>query len=144
MVNNNTLLRNNCLGSSDVARPLAHHLSHAISSSSSSAFPIQTKKWADDTIYDTVFQTTDGYALILRVTLPHHDQPSPRMVLHGVTARHPWIDSQMKVVNYPPISSDLRWKQSNMKLGDAVYAVIRHFQLNPREYERERERIDMR
>jgi len=37
----------------------------------------------------------------------------------------------MKVIGYGPISSDQRWRSSNLKLGDAVYAVIHHFQLNP-------------
>jgi hypothetical protein len=55
------------------------------------------------------------------------------MALHGVHAQHNWIDTQMKVVGYSPISSDKQWKHSKMKLGDAVYAVIQHFQLNPRE-----------
>ena len=40
----------------------------------------------------------------------------------------------MKVIGYDPISSDQRWKMSNLKLGDAVYAVIHHFQLSPREF----------
>ena len=40
----------------------------------------------------------------------------------------------MKVIGYDPISSDQRWKTSNLKLGDAVYAVIHHFQLSPREF----------
>jgi len=88
----------------------------------------------DDTIYETVFQTTNGYALILRVTLPHNVFRTPTMALHGVQAQHNWIDAQMKVVGYSPISSDKQWKHSKMKLGDAVYAVIQHFQLNPREY----------
>ena len=87
----------------------------------------------DETIYDTVFQTTNGYALILRVTLPHDVHQPPTMALHGVNARHNWIDAKMKVVGYSPISSGFQWKQSKMKLGDAVYAVILHFQVNPRE-----------
>eukprot|EP00956_Cyclotella_meneghiniana_P011700 scaffold16470_cov61-Cyclotella_meneghiniana.AAC.11 len=37
----------------------------------------------------------------------------------------------MKVIGYPPIASDPSWNASNITLGDAVYAVIHHFQLNP-------------
>lgn len=37
----------------------------------------------------------------------------------------------MKVIGYSPISSDERWRASNLKLGDAVFAVIHHFQLTP-------------
>eukprot|EP00956_Cyclotella_meneghiniana_P014398 scaffold21538_cov41-Cyclotella_meneghiniana.AAC.11 len=37
----------------------------------------------------------------------------------------------MKVIGYPPIVSDPSWNSSNITLGDAVYAVIHHFQLNP-------------
>ena len=37
----------------------------------------------------------------------------------------------MKVIGYPPIISEHSWTNSNLKLGDAVYAVIHHFQLNP-------------
>ena len=49
-------------------------------------------------------------------------------------ATHDWLDIRMKVIGYDPISSDQRWKMSNLKLGDAVYAVIHHFQLSPREF----------
>ena len=85
------------------------------------------------TIYDTVFQTTNGFALILRVCLPL-DNRVPILTLHGVKATHDWLDIRMKVIGYDPISSDQRWKMSNLKLGDAVYAVIHHFQLSPREF----------
>lgn len=88
----------------------------------------------DDTIYDTVFQTTNGFALILRVYLPADVGRAPSMTLHGVRASHNWLDIRMKVIGYGPISSDQRWKASNLKLGDAVYAVIHHFQLTPREF----------
>ena len=37
----------------------------------------------------------------------------------------------MKVIGYPPLLSEHSWTNSNLKLGDAVYAVIHHFQLNP-------------
>ena len=87
----------------------------------------------DGTIYDTVFQTTNGFALILRVYLPLDLSRAPTMTLHGVRASHNWLDIRMKVIGYTPISTDQRWKSSNLKLGDAVYAVIHHFQLTPRE-----------
>ena len=87
----------------------------------------------DGTIYDTVFQTTNGFALILRVYLPLDPSRAPTMTLHGVRASHNWLDIRMKVIGYTPISTDQRWKSSNLKLGDAVYAVIHHFQLTPRE-----------
>ena len=54
------------------------------------------------------------------------------MTLHGVRASHNWLDIRMKVIGYGPISSDQHWRGSNLKLGDAVYAVIHHFQLTPR------------
>jgi hypothetical protein len=84
----------------------------------------------DDTIYDTVFQTTSGFALIIRVYLPVHTT-APSFTLHGVRATHDWLDIRMKVIGYSPILSDASWKTSNLRLGDAVYAVIHHFQLNP-------------
>lgn len=84
----------------------------------------------DDTIYDTVFQTTSGFALIIRVYLPLNPT-APSFTLHGVRATHDWLDIRMKVIGYSPILSDTSWKTSNLKLGDAVYAVIHHFQLNP-------------
>ena len=86
---------------------------------------------SDDTIYDTVFQTTSGFALIVRVYLPQNPSTTPTFTLHGVRATHDWIDIRMKVIGYPPIASDHSWRSSNLKLGDAVYAVIHHFQLNP-------------
>eukprot|EP00585_Thalassiosira_rotula_P005174 CAMPEP_0196160832 /NCGR_PEP_ID=MMETSP0910-20130528/47029_1 /TAXON_ID=49265 /ORGANISM="Thalassiosira rotula, Strain GSO102" /LENGTH=297 /DNA_ID=CAMNT_0041425773 /DNA_START=471 /DNA_END=1364 /DNA_ORIENTATION=- len=53
------------------------------------------------------------------------------MTLHGVRASHNWLDIRMKVIGYAPISSDQSWRSSNLKLGDAVYTVIHHFQLTP-------------
>ena len=53
------------------------------------------------------------------------------MTLHGVRASHDWLDIRMKVIGYDPISSDQAWKQANIKLGDAVYSVIHHLQINP-------------
>jgi hypothetical protein len=84
----------------------------------------------DDTIFDTVFQTTTGFALIIRVYLPIN-AAVPSFTLHGVRATHDWLDIRMKVIGYSPIISDASWKTSNLRLGDAVYAVIHHFQLNP-------------
>jgi len=93
----------------------------------------------DDSTYDTVFQTTAGDALILRVSLP--DVPSnvyptpplraPFMTLVGLSARHSWVDSRMKVVGYLPIQNDDAWRNSKMLLAEAVNAVVRQFQLQP-------------
>jgi hypothetical protein len=62
--------------------------------------------------------------------MPTNPAP-PSMTLHGVRASHEWLDIRMKVIGYAPISSDETWKSSNLKLGEAVYAVIHHLQLNP-------------
>ena len=51
----------------------------------------------DGTTYDTVFQTTNGFALILRVYLPQDNNRAPSMTLHGVRASHNWLDIRMKV-----------------------------------------------
>ena len=93
--------------------------------------PSTRKVSTDDTIYDTVFQTTDGFALIVRVYLPIDSAKAPQMTLHGVIASHSWLDIRMKVIGYKPISSDKSWQSSKLKLGDAVYAVIHHLQLHP-------------
>lgn len=93
--------------------------------------PSTRKVSTDDTIYDTVFQTTDGFALIVRVYLPIDSTKAPQMSLHGVIASHSWLDIRMKVIGYKPISSDKSWQSSKLKLGDAVYAVIHHLQLHP-------------
>mmetsp|Transcript_22411 Transcript_22411/g.44783 ORF Transcript_22411/g.44783 Transcript_22411/m.44783 type:complete len:383 (+) Transcript_22411:109-1257(+) len=85
----------------------------------------------DDTTYDTVFQTTNGFALIIRVYLPTDSGRAPSMTLHGVRASHDWLDIRMKVIGYEPIASDQLWRQCCIKLGDAIFTVIRHFQLNP-------------
>merc|ERR1712194_646450 len=75
---------------------------------------------------------TNGFALIARVYVPADIiSRAPTFMLHGVRASHNWLDIRMKVIGYAPISSDQSWRSSNMKLGDAVYAVIHHFQLNP-------------
>mmetsp|Transcript_17996 Transcript_17996/g.27863 ORF Transcript_17996/g.27863 Transcript_17996/m.27863 type:complete len:385 (+) Transcript_17996:49-1203(+) len=91
---------------------------------------------ADDTTYDTVFQTTKGDTLILRVNVPLSSSFSsfcPAMTLAGVNARHPWIDSRMRVIGYNPLESEASWKASNLTLGQAVHAVVKHIQLNPPE-----------
>jgi hypothetical protein len=91
---------------------------------------------ADDTIYDTVFQTKDGVALILRISFPllqHDSFPTrpPQMTLVGVKAMHDWLDSRMCIIGYPATQSDVAWQQSRLLLGTAVYEVVRHLQVNP-------------
>mmetsp|Transcript_35287 Transcript_35287/g.80659 ORF Transcript_35287/g.80659 Transcript_35287/m.80659 type:complete len:388 (-) Transcript_35287:295-1458(-) len=93
--------------------------------------PSTRKVSNNDTMYDTVFQTTNGFALILRVYVPSDGRTSPTMHMHGVRASHLWLDIRMKVIGYSPVSSDQAWRNANLKLGDAVYAVIHHFQLTP-------------
>ncbi|KAL7497950.1 hypothetical protein ACHAWT_005849 [Skeletonema menzelii] len=93
--------------------------------------PSTRKVSTDDTMYDTVFQTTNGFALILRIYVPADNKKAPQMTLHGVIASHSWLDIRMRVIGYAPISSDQSWRYSKLKLGDAVYAVIHHFQLQP-------------
>jgi len=93
--------------------------------------PSTRKASADDTLYDTVFQTTNGFALMLRVYVPTDNTNAPQMTLYGVIASHSWLDIRMRVIGYAPISSDQSWRSSKLKLGDAVYAVIHHFQLQP-------------
>jgi ESCRT-I complex subunit VPS37 len=57
------------------------------------------------------------------------------MTLAGVRVKHPWVDSSngrsMRIVGYPPIQSEKSWKESNILLGAAVHAVVKHLQLNP-------------
>ncbi|KAG7356766.1 Modifier of rudimentary Modr protein [Nitzschia inconspicua] len=92
---------------------------------------------SDDTTYDTVFQTTSGDTLILRVNVPLQSSFAefcPAMTLAGVKVRHPWVDSSgrsMRITGYDPIQSEQSWKESRIKLGDAVHAVVKHLQLNP-------------
>ena len=93
--------------------------------------PSTRKVSADDTTYDTVFQTTNGFALIVRVYVPADNTKAPQMTLNGVIASHNWLDIRMRVIGYAPILSDQSWRSSKLKLGDAVYAVIHHFQLHP-------------
>lgn len=92
---------------------------------------------ADDTTYDTVFQTTKGDTLILRVHVPLMSSFAtfcPAMTLAGVRVRHPWIDlERMRVTGYDPIQSESNWKNSGLLLGAAVHDVVKHLQLNPPE-----------
>mmetsp|Transcript_33124 Transcript_33124/g.54690 ORF Transcript_33124/g.54690 Transcript_33124/m.54690 type:complete len:389 (-) Transcript_33124:318-1484(-) len=85
----------------------------------------------DDTTYDTVFQTTSGEALILRVHLPSSYSSPPQMTLVGCKATHPWLDARMKLVGYAPLQSEAAWKSSRLLLGQAVHEVVKHLQLNP-------------
>lgn len=97
-------------------------------------FRLATK---DDTTYDTVFQTTKGDTLILRVNVPLGSSFAafcPVMTLVGVKVRHPWIDnnsSAMRVTGYDPIQSEQAWNESKLLLGEAVHEVVKNFQLNP-------------
>lgn len=84
----------------------------------------------DDSTYDTVFQTTAGDALILRVHLDPANR-APAMTLVGVRATHPWLDDRMRVVGYRNIQSDQTWQNCRMLLGAAVHEVVKHFQLQP-------------
>jgi len=92
---------------------------------------------SDDTTYDTVFQTTKGNTLILRVNIPLGSSFAafcPAMTLVGVKVRHPWIrdaSSTMRVTGYGPTESEEAWKDSKLLLGTAVHDVVKHFQLNP-------------
>jgi ESCRT-I complex subunit VPS37 len=92
-----------------------------------------------------VFSTVTGDTLILRIHLapcPQHPYAgsgaatqvrAPAMTLAGVTARHPWLDRQMRVIGYPAITSDQAWKDSRLLLGTAVKEVIQHLQIAPPE-----------
>lgn len=89
----------------------------------------------DDSTYDTVFQTKDSNALIVRVFIPQGDRTTickaPAMSLVGIKATHPWLDDRMRVVGYGPISSDAEFRNSRLLLAQVVNAVVQHFQLNP-------------
>lgn len=74
--------------------------------------------------------------MILRVNVPLQSSFvafCPAMTLAGVKVRHPWVDSnnRMRIIGYDPIQSEKAWKESNIRLGDAVHAVVKHLQLNP-------------
>jgi hypothetical protein len=81
----------------------------------------------------------DHWTLIVRVHLPPPSSassryvPTPQLTLAGIKARHGWLDSRMRVVGYPPISSDAQWRESRILLGTAVLQVIQHLQLHPPE-----------
>jgi hypothetical protein len=86
----------------------------------------------NDTTYDTVFQTRDQNALILRVHMASSLAiAAPKMTLVGVRAVHPWIDSKMRVVGYPRIQSDKAFVSSGILLAQAVNDVVKQLQLNP-------------
>lgn len=88
---------------------------------------------ADDSTYDTVFQTTKGDTLIVRVHLPQSGTKAkaPAMTMAGVKAKHPWLDSRMRVTGYSAIASDDAWRNSRLLLGQAVHEVVKHLQLEP-------------
>lgn len=89
----------------------------------------------DDSTFDTVFQSVTGDTLILRVHWPPTASGMivrpPAMTLAGVEARHPWIDSRMRITGYDPIQTSDAWIDANIHLGVAVHTVIQHLQLNP-------------
>jgi len=93
--------------------------------------------FTDDTTYDTVFQTTQGDTLILRVHVPLASSFAsfcPAMTLAGARVRHKWVqDRTMKIIGYEPIESERSWKASGLSLGQVVHAVVKHLQLNPPE-----------
>lgn len=99
-----------------------------------SHFTLLATTTKDDSTYDTVFQTTSGDALILRVHFPpsltDNGRP-PQMTLVGVKATHPWLDRNMKIVGYSAIQSDASWREARTLLGVAVTEVVTHLQLNP-------------
>jgi len=88
---------------------------------------------ADDSTYDTVFQTTKGDTLIVRIHLPQSGNriKAPAMTMAGVKAKHPWLDSRMRITGYSPIANDDAWRNSRLLLGQAVDEVVKHLQLEP-------------
>jgi len=94
---------------------------------------------SDDTTYDTVFQTTQGDTLIIRVHVPLSSSFAsfcPAMTLAGVRVRHDWVEDggrSMRITGYEPIQDEQHWKKSGLSLGQAVHAVVQHLQLNPPE-----------
>lgn len=83
--------------------------------------------------YDTVFQTTDRHTLLLRVHMPSGSLTisAPKMTLVGIRAVHPWVDSKMRVIGYPPIRNDSEFANSGLLLSQAVNAVVQQFQMHP-------------
>jgi ESCRT-I complex subunit VPS37 len=53
------------------------------------------------------------------------------MTMAGVRAKHPWLDSRMRIIGYAPIRDDMVWRDSRMLLGQAVHEVVKHLQLEP-------------
>jgi len=49
----------------------------------------------------------------------------------GVKGVHPWLNDQMTVKGYGPISTDTEFHNSRLLLSQVVNAVVTHFQLNP-------------
>ena len=96
-------------------------------------YPFLFTLLSDDTTHDTVFQTTKGDTLILRVHMPLGSSLTlcPAMSLAGVKARHEWLDSRMKIVGYDPIKSENAWRRSGLSLGQGVHAVVKQLQLYP-------------
>jgi len=110
-------------------RPQIAHAAHLESYLNDPTLKPSTRNvGSDDSTHDTVFQTKDAHALILRV---HFKHASPMMTLVGVTATHPWIDNRMRVTGYAAVQSDRAWLASGLTLGKAVNAVVKHFQLYP-------------
>jgi hypothetical protein len=101
------------------------------------SFPFHSFCNKDDTTYDTVFQTTKGDTLILRVNVPLTSSFAfmcPAMTLAGVRVSHPWVESErMRVTGYTPLQSEQNWQSSSLLLGAAVHEVVKHLQLNPPE-----------
>lgn len=73
--------------------------------------------------------------MIVRVHLPQSGNraKAPAMTMAGVKARHPWLDSRMRITGYPAIKDDNAWKDARMLLGQAVHEVVKHLQLEPPE-----------
>jgi len=90
---------------------------------------------SDDATHDTVFQTTQGQNLMLRVHMPQSSSAHvfPAMSLAGVRGRHAWCDSSMRITGYAPIQNAATWRNSGLKLGAAVHAVVKQLQVYPPE-----------
>lgn len=95
----------------------------------------RVSRGADDTTYDTAFQTVSGVALFLRVHLPQREGAVPLMFLWGIKATHAWLREEgltNRVIGYDPIAStDQHWQSCNILLGKAVNDVVKYFQINP-------------
>lgn len=94
--------------------------------------PSTRKVSNDDSTYDTVFQTKNANALIVRVHFTDVNQ-RPKMTLVGIRARHPWLDHKNRIIGYPVIQSDAAWTSADITLGKAVNTVVHHLQMNPPE-----------